>query len=447
MAADGSIVIEIEGDDGKLRETLSECSVAAEEALKSVSESVKEAGAAMEAGFAASLSGLSRATAEAGKSVAGEAAQIGEGMVRGVWDGVSAMSGWLEGRVQGYFSGIVDGVKGLLGIHSPSRVFAEIGENMLLGMADGMEKSAPAVLEAVRELHTEIFADIEKREDSFAEKLASNGKLFEKVKTEAGESLRLRDLEEDTARINAFGDALSALREKEIPEELLGEIAKMGVSDGLAVAGELLALTDEEYDGFIARWREKQEAAANVARMFYQGEREALYEEFVLRLPEELSALKGELEDVGVQAMDGLTEGLRSQGQVAIATARGIADGIIAEMQRALSINSPSRKMRDLVGRPAAQGFLAGFEDEMAKFHRLAQETVDRETGKISANAAAAADGKAAASGVTREVHTNNNNTVEKVATVEGDGVTGELIRLLGLRIKAEDRRTGPSLA
>lgn len=30
-----------------------------------------------------------------------------------------------------------------------------------------------------------------------------------------------------------------------------------------------------------------------------------------------------------------------------------------------MDIHSPSRKMRDLVGVPTAQGFIVGFEDEM----------------------------------------------------------------------------------
>lgn len=158
-----------------------------------------------------------------------------------------------------------------------------------------------------------------------------------------------------------------------------------------------------------------------------------------------ISSKRGEFQSVGIAAMSGLNEGLRIQGQQAILTARNIANSIVAEMQRALDIHSPSRRIRDLVGKPAAQGFFVGFEDEMTRFHRLAQDTIDRETGKISISAAADADGKTAAQGITREVHTNN-KTVEKIATVEGDGVTGELVRMLGLKIKAEDRRRGEGL-
>ena len=40
----------------------------------------------------------------------------------------------------------------------------------------------------------------------------------------------------------------------------------------------------------------------------------------------------------------------------------------------------------------------------------------------------------------------NSTKTVEKVARIEGDGVTGELVRMLGLRLKEEDNRVGDTL-
>lgn len=65
--------------------------------------------------------------------------EVGKDIVRGVWDGIKAMGSWIKEKVSGFFGGIVDNVKGVLGIHSPSRVFAEIGENMALGLGEGWD--------------------------------------------------------------------------------------------------------------------------------------------------------------------------------------------------------------------------------------------------------------------------------------------------------------------
>lgn len=65
--------------------------------------------------------------------------EVGKDIVRGVWDGIKSMASWIGEKVSDFFGGIVDNVKGVLGIHSPSRVFAGIGENMALGLGEGWE--------------------------------------------------------------------------------------------------------------------------------------------------------------------------------------------------------------------------------------------------------------------------------------------------------------------
>lgn len=62
---------------------------------------------------------------------------IGRSIVQGIWQGIQDMASWITEKVTGFFSGIVDGVKDLLGIHSPSTVFAEMGGNMALGLGQG----------------------------------------------------------------------------------------------------------------------------------------------------------------------------------------------------------------------------------------------------------------------------------------------------------------------
>ena len=71
-----------------------------------------------------------------GKSVAA-VFEIGKNIVMGLWEGINSLGTWISEKVGGFFSGIVDGAKKLLGINSPSKVFAGIGENMGLGIGQG----------------------------------------------------------------------------------------------------------------------------------------------------------------------------------------------------------------------------------------------------------------------------------------------------------------------
>lgn len=71
--------------------------------------------------------------------------EVGRDIVRGVWEGIKAMASWIGEKVSGFFSGIVGNVKDALGIHSPSRVFAGIGENMALGLGQGFASEMKSI--------------------------------------------------------------------------------------------------------------------------------------------------------------------------------------------------------------------------------------------------------------------------------------------------------------
>ena len=65
--------------------------------------------------------------------------EIGKNIVKGVWQGIKSLARWIKDNVKGFFGDIVTGAKNALGIHSPSTVFAGIGENMALGLGEGWE--------------------------------------------------------------------------------------------------------------------------------------------------------------------------------------------------------------------------------------------------------------------------------------------------------------------
>jgi len=71
--------------------------------------------------------------------------EIGTAMIDGLVSGVTGSAGKILGAMTGAVGGAVDGAKKLLGIASPSKVFAEIGMQTGAGMAQGVEGSTGAV--------------------------------------------------------------------------------------------------------------------------------------------------------------------------------------------------------------------------------------------------------------------------------------------------------------
>lgn len=91
-------------------------------------------------------------------SMASKFLDIGKNIVSGVWDGIKGMGSWIKEKVSDFFGGIVDSVKGLLGIHSPSKLFKEeIGENIGLGVAEGISDSGDKAVKAADKMAKDVY--------------------------------------------------------------------------------------------------------------------------------------------------------------------------------------------------------------------------------------------------------------------------------------------------
>lgn len=71
----------------------------------------------------------------------GDWKNLGWNIVQGVWDGLKKSWGDLTSWFNDAWNGLIDGAKNMLGIHSPSKVFAGIGDYMALGLGEGFTKS------------------------------------------------------------------------------------------------------------------------------------------------------------------------------------------------------------------------------------------------------------------------------------------------------------------
>lgn len=65
---------------------------------------------------------------------------LGKQIVTGIWDGISSGASWLWDKLGGFFGGIIQKGKEILGIHSPSKEFAYLGQMSAIGYDEAMEK-------------------------------------------------------------------------------------------------------------------------------------------------------------------------------------------------------------------------------------------------------------------------------------------------------------------
>lgn len=75
-------------------------------------------------------------------SIPGQVTSIGSNIIQGLVNGVTGAAGKLINAVKGAVGNAIEGAKNLLGIHSPSRVFREIGQYTMQGAALGVDDDA-----------------------------------------------------------------------------------------------------------------------------------------------------------------------------------------------------------------------------------------------------------------------------------------------------------------
>lgn len=73
----------------------------------------------------------------------------GKQLIQGLWKGAGAMVSWVVNKFKGLGKQILKGIKNALGIHSPSREFALVGQYSMMGLANGITENLGLVDKAM----------------------------------------------------------------------------------------------------------------------------------------------------------------------------------------------------------------------------------------------------------------------------------------------------------
>lgn len=399
----------------------------------------------------------------------GPAEKAGENIIDGYITGLNARAGSLYQRISAIIDAGIRAGNAAAKIASPSKRTRESGRWIIEGYIRGMQDKADDLDDLMELITEQVLAafpedsdgynaakkfmagyadavgdyadeiqdaidDINGSIESMTDKLRDYGTLTETTSAAA--------LRQQIADIREYSRLLTEMQQRGASDSLMAEVADMSVSDAAQFANALLSLNDEAWQDYMDAWEEKQELAAQISQGLYQEQLDEQTELLKSVGADATQALAGSGEDAGQSFVDGIIAGMKARQSALEAAAAEAVDIISAAARAAGEIHSPSRLMYRTVGAPLAQGIAAGFEAEMSGVSGRMQSAVAAEMGAISARAALGTGGSMA-----REIVTNNNTIREKVVRVEGDGgISDELVRMLNLRLKAEDKRTGKSL-
>lgn len=361
-------------------------------------------------------------------SLMGSIINIGGDIVRGIWDGISGAAGWLWNQITGWMSGIVNGIKGFFGIHSPSKLFRdEIGKNIGLGVAEGIEDSKDDAVKAAKELAESVYEESkdwidkqvkyneyslrdqlevweaiqdqfikeskqyadaedqildirhqileenEKLEQEYLDKFTARSQeifnvygLFDKVEeydAVSGEYL-LNNLADQVASIEDYYSKIDQLSQRSgVTEALLDEFRSKG-PDAIEALDALLAMSEEKLDQYTALYEEKRSLANEIAAKELSGLRESTNDE----IEKNLLALQGKFEaegpQVGVSLVQGMANGIRSGKFAVISAVNEVATAAINAAKSTLGVHSPSTVFAG-IGEDMAQGMNVGWNDSL----------------------------------------------------------------------------------
>ena len=96
-----------------------------------------------------------------------------------------------------------------------------------------------------------------------------------------------------------------------------------------------------------------------------------------------LSSIPGRVASIGMQIVQGIANGIRNAAGAVTSALKGVVDGAINGIKHTLGIASPSKKMRDEVGRWMPPGITAGFLPEMKKTTTAMQLAINEGVGAL----------------------------------------------------------------
>lgn len=121
---------------------------------------------------------------------------IGENIVSGLLNGIKGAWNSLTKWVSDGINGLVSGVKGRLGIHSPSKVFDEIGVQVCNGLAQGLDRgnkkvkdAAKAVVASVTDSATTLTNGVAKTVETVTERMANGATQQKQTITETSRKM------------------------------------------------------------------------------------------------------------------------------------------------------------------------------------------------------------------------------------------------------------------
>jgi F0F1-type ATP synthase membrane subunit b/b' len=230
-----------------------------------------------------------------------EAVSWGKNLVEGIWEGITNAREWIKGKFTEWVGDVTSFIKQLFGIASPSTVMAEMGKNLVeglalgiknasdkvkeaaMGMVEGMMESVKSVteqyntdvaqaMETFRQQEEALTQEYQQQLDARTQALYGWIGIFDEVpkKMQVTGAEVLGNLRDQINYFNDWQQEIARLAKKGVDEGLIEELQSMGPK-ALPEIEALNSLSSTKLEEYVSMWKQKHEMAKTQSTLELQG--------------------------------------------------------------------------------------------------------------------------------------------------------------------------------
>lgn len=235
--------------------------------------------------------------------------------------------------------------------------YSQLGKSMITAYSNAVKQQGQQIiLQAEKEIeelsaaYQEKYNSLIQQRSDMISKLRSTGSLY--------------DLDGDLEAIKNYQNRIKALKGK-IPDTLMQQILGMDVASANDYMEYLQSLDSSKYQDYINKWNEIYNGSESFGNNFFQSDLNDLENTYETELTGRLNDLSKKINQIGQNTMKGFISGMQSQTKGMTKAVNSMCDQLVKSMKKKLKIKSPSRVVRDKIGKYMPLGLAAAFTKYM----------------------------------------------------------------------------------
>ena len=247
--------------------------------------------------------------------------------------------------------------------------YTKLGKAMVTAYTNAINSESKKLIAAAEKNIEELSETYQKKYDEI---IQNRDDMISKMR-DAGS---LYDLDGNIEALEEYQKRLKGLKSK-IPDSLMNEILGMDIADANDYMEYLQSMDPKQLEEYLKKWDKIYTGSSSFGKSFFSSDLKELKSNYEKELQVQLKDLQKKMKQMGIDVMKGFTSGMKSQTKNMSKTVQSMCDQLIKDIRKKLKIKSPSRIMRDKIGKYLPLGISSGFRKWMPEATKQIGKDID----------------------------------------------------------------------